>query len=217
MQGATMAIDYLKTNWMELAQRYSRDTALAENLFADLVKRYSQPNRHYHNLPHIHAMLVKVDEHAVRLADAHALRFAVWFHDVIYKPIRKDNEEKSAAFAERTLSLLHFPADRISRVKELILRTKDHTLQLPSDDNDTRLLVDCDLMILGTDRAGYEKYCGQIRREYGIFPDILYKPGRLKVLRRILEMPSIYRTSHFQSLLEKQARDNLQAEILLLS
>jgi len=151
-----MAIDYLKTNWTELVQRYSEDSTLAENLFADLVKRYSQPNRHYHNLTHIHAMLVKVDEHAVRLADADALRFAVWFHDVIYKPIRKDNEEKSAAFAERMLPLLNFPADRIRRVKELILRTKDHTLQLPSDDHDTRFLVDCDLMILDTDREGYE-------------------------------------------------------------
>lgn len=72
-------------------------------------------------------------------------------------------------------------------------------------------------MILGTAREGYETYCGQIRREYGLFPDMLYKPGRLKVLRRFLEMPSIYRTSHFQFLLEMQARENLQAEILLLS
>lgn len=212
-----MAIDYLKTQWTELAQRYSEDAALAENLFADLVKRYSQPNRHYHNLTHIHAMLAKVDAHAARLADADAMRFAVWFHDVIYKPIWKDNEEKSAAFAERTLPLLNFPADRIRRVKEWILRTKDHTLQLPSDDNDTRFLIDCDLMILGTDPAGYETYCGQIRREYGIFPDMLYQPGRLKVLRRFLEMPAIYRTPYFQSLFEKQARENLRAEILRLS
>jgi predicted metal-dependent HD superfamily phosphohydrolase len=212
-----MENDYLKRNWLSLVRRYSDDDFLAESLFTEMEKQYSQPSRHYHNLTHIQGMLAKVDEHATELADADALRFAVWFHDVIYKPIWKDNEEKSADFAESVLQLLKFPNRRIMVVKELILRTKDHTLQLPSDDTDTYFLMDCDLMILGTDRENYETYRGQIRKEYGIFPNILYNPGRLKVLRRFLEMPSIYRTPYFQSLLEKLARENLQAEIVLLS
>jgi predicted metal-dependent HD superfamily phosphohydrolase len=212
-----MHTDQLKADWIELAQRYSDEMVLIEGLHFEMVKQYTQSNRHYHNFRHIQTMLSQVEAHAADLIDADALRFAVWFHDVVYKPIHKDNEEKSAEFAETILNLLHFPADRTQRVKELILRTKDHSIQLPEDDLDTQFLMDCDLLILGESPDQYRVYLEQIRKEYWIIPDLVYKPGRLKFLRRFLAMPVIYRTPYFQPDREAQARENLQAEIHLLS
>jgi predicted metal-dependent HD superfamily phosphohydrolase len=203
----------LKTAWMELAGKFSDKETLNDRFFAEFQKQYTHPNRYYHNLTHVGKMLQAVERYAGQLEDADAVRFAVWFHDVVYQPIRSDNEAKSAELAENALLQLSFPAQRIEKVKEMIARTHNHTEQLPAEDVDTRFFLDFDLLILGSEWSEYQVYTSQIRREYAMFPDFMYNPGRLKVLRKFVDMPFIYRTSVFRAALEKQARENLQAEI----
>jgi predicted metal-dependent HD superfamily phosphohydrolase len=70
-----------------------------------------------------------------------------------------------------------------------------------------------DLCILGADPIKYVDYCGRIRKEYNIIPDIIYKPGRAKVLKHFLEMERIFKTKHFFQLYEEQARLNIGAEL----
>jgi predicted metal-dependent HD superfamily phosphohydrolase len=52
-----------------------------------------------------------------------------------------------------------------------------------------------------------------VRREYSIYPDLLYKPGRKKVLQHFLNMEHIFKTIHFYTLYEQNARNNLNREI----
>jgi len=59
----------------------------------------------------------------------------------------------------------------------------------------------------------YQAYTRQIRQEYHIYPDLLYKPGRKKVLQHFLKMPAIYVTPAFRDLYETTARQNIQAEL----
>ncbi len=62
----------------------------------------------------------------------------------------------------------------------------------------------------------YNDYARQVRQEYSLYPDMIYKPGRRKVLRHFLAMPKIFKTDIFFELYEESARRNLQREMEFL-
>jgi predicted metal-dependent HD superfamily phosphohydrolase len=108
---------------------------------------------------------------------------------------------------------LHIAEPEATRCSQLILATKDHAV---SPDPDFIFFTDADLSILGKDNDVYTNYCQQIRKEYKYYPDIIYKPGRQKVLNHFLGMKHIYKTPYFQDLYEEKARKNLEKELTLL-
>jgi predicted metal-dependent HD superfamily phosphohydrolase len=142
--------------------------------------------------------------------DWDSMVFALFYHDFVYNATSKNNEENSAVEAEKRLTALRLPIDKIAQVVQLIDATKSHKV---SSDNDVNLFTDSDLSILGSPHAEYELYCSNVRKEYSIFPDILYKPGRRKVLRHFLDMPYIFKTDFFRSKLESIARQNIKTEL----
>ena len=91
-----------------------------------------------------------------------------------------------------------------------ILATKSHAV---SENNDTNLFTDADLSVLGADREVYEQYYKQIRKEYSIYPDLMYNPGRKKVLQNFLGMKRIFKTDYFYGKFEEKARRNITAEL----
>lgn len=103
-----------------------------------------------------------------------------------------------------------YPTGKIEQCAAMILATKHHG---KAENADTNWLIDADLSILGQDPATYGQYTLQIRKEYSIYPDFLYNPGRKKVLKYFLAMPRIYKTSDFSGKYEQQARINLAAEL----
>ena len=104
-------------------------------------------------------------------------------------------------------------ADTLNKCTNIILATKKH---LWNEDNDLNLFTDADLSILGADWNDYETYLKQIRKEYTIYPDIIYNSGRKKVLQHFLSMETIYKTEYFYKKFETKARQNLQGELKLL-
>ena len=207
----------LRDQWLALASCYAADPALVDDLFAQLHRQYTARSRHYHNLTHIGAMLAETERHAAHLADADAVRFAVWFHDAVYNPLRGNNEEKSVRLAATSLARLGFPPERTARVELLILRTKNHPVREANEDADTQFMLDCDLLVLGADAATYQEYVRAVRREYRYYPDVLYRPGRRQVLEKFLAMPRLYRTDDFARRFEASARRNLTAEVAALA
>jgi len=136
--------------------------------------------------------------------------FALFYHDIIYKATRKDNEEKSAALAARRLQSISVPATTIKSCTTTIEATKNHA---PGPDADTDYFTDADLAVLGQEWPVYADYCKRIRKEYAIYPDLVYKPGRKKVLQHFLKMERIYKTDYFFANFENQARQNIQREL----
>lgn len=120
------------------------------------------------------------------------------------------NEEKSSEFAKFRLEKLGVNKIDIEEFSEQILATKSHQ---KSGNNDTNYLLDVDLSILGKDIESYVKYTQQIRKEYSIYPDFLYKPGRRKVLQHFLVLESIFKTEYFKGKYEVQARENIKFEL----
>jgi predicted metal-dependent HD superfamily phosphohydrolase len=80
-------------------------------VFQRLVTAYTQPDRYYHNLTHIHHVLDLLDrfsnsalvKDSQRLQDPVAVCLAAWFHDFVYDTQSSDSEVQSANAARRLL------------------------------------------------------------------------------------------------------------------
>jgi predicted metal-dependent HD superfamily phosphohydrolase len=136
--------------------------------------------------------------------------FSLFYHDIVYRPLRGDNEEQSARIARQRLGSLGLTGDIIALCEKMILATKKH---LFADHASINAFLDADLAILGATPDLYHRYSINVRKEFGAIPDFVYKPGRKKVLRHFLSMASIYKTPYFQNHYEAQARNNMENEL----
>lgn len=197
----------------EILSRFSDDESLIVELWQEIEKNYTSKGRYYHNLQHLDSIFHELNAVENEINDSEVLALSVFYHDVIYQSTAKDNEEKSAKLAIQRLKEIGFNSEKINKISKQIIATKSHQI---SDDLDTNFLLDADLSILGKNWDDYEIYIRQIRKEYSIYPDFLYKPGRKKVLEHFLTFPQIFKTEFFIEKYEAQARYNLRREIELL-
>jgi len=200
----------LKERFSENCLPFNQDQNLIEKLWSEIEKNYSHKSRHYHNLEHLESMFSELDALKDKISNYSNISFSVFYHDVIYDASSKSNEEKSAEFAKERLQQLRINESDISKIYQQILATKTHQ---NSDDKDLNYLLDTDLSILGKDLEKYIDYTRRIRKEYSIYPDLLYKPGRKKVLKHFLEMENIFKTDYFREKYEEQAKKNIEFEI----
>lgn len=201
-------VDFVVDAWR--GALWPRDPA--EDDLADVLARYSEPHRAYHNIRHICSVLDMVSECDHQSAE---LVFAAILHDVIYDPRAQDNEEQSAKYARDLLTHQNWPLEEIDRVAELILATKHH--EAPEDDTQASILLDADLAILAGYEGSYDEYAAAIREEYSFVPDSDYRVGRIKVLQSFLDRPRIFRMPDNIEVYEDAARKNIAAEIRRLS
>lgn len=200
----------LKDIFTSLMSAYTQDAALVDQYWLEIEKAYGGKKRYYHNLTHLEQLWQQILPVKAEIADWDTLLFSLFYHDIVYNVHRQDNEEKSAELGKERLQDLSFPPKRIEKCVAQIIATKSHTL---SPDADTNLFTDADLAILGQDWPTYHTYTQQVRREYAIYPDLLYKPGRRKVLQHFLNMERIFKTTPFYDLYEQKARINLSQEL----
>jgi len=192
---------------------------ISNTIRAELVRACTAPDRHYHNLEHIEALLGLARQHADALSDGEAVEAAVWFHDAVYDTRRHDNEAKSAELAtERLRGLAN--VDRIDCIATMIRATAGHKLPSFSDDGakrDCALFLDMDLAILGSAPAAFDAYEAAVRREYAWAPEPLWIEGRRKVLESFLARPAIYASPQFRASHEAIARRNLARSLAALA
>lgn len=182
----------------------------------NLIERWSEPQRRYHTVTHLLDVLNRVDELAPHTpgADIDAVLLAAWFHDAVYHPDRSENEERSAALAERALPEAGVPQARTDEAARLVRLTASHD-PAPGDING-ELLCDADLAVLAGSPGEYAQYAAAVRQEFGFVPDGPFLAGRADVLRRLLGLPRLFRTSYGQERWERVARRNLETEMELL-
>jgi len=200
----------LKENFIQLCGSFSGEQQLINALWQEIDKKYSEKGRYYHNIHHLENMFLELKHVKECISNFPALCFSVFYHDVIYDASSKRNEEKSAEFAAIRLQKLNINAEIIDSVTAQINATKAHLL---SDDHDTNYLLDADLSILGKDAETYLAYIKNIRKEYSIYPDFLYRPGRKKVLQHFLDLTHIFKTEYFKDQYEISARENIKFEL----
>ena len=201
----------LPARWHRLTAPFVPDEARREAEFQRLAAAYQAPTRHYHTLHHVANLLARLD--AAALHDRPVVELAVWYHDAVYHALKSDNEARSAAEALAFLQLSALAPERQQRVAFLIHRTADHIQPQPPDDTDLLAFLDADLSILGAPEVEYREYARQVRREYRRVPLLLYRPGRRKVLAKMLAAPVLFHTPALHAELDAAARRNLAAEL----
>ena len=201
----------LHDNWISLFP--DAPTEKHTSIFQEIQDRYSEKHRHYHSLHHLRTMFESWEQIKNQLDAPREVALAIWFHDVIYAPRRKDNEAQSAEFAKEKLTELQVPEASIERICQMILASAQHMERGENESRDLQYFLDLDLIILGVDRAAYREYTQQVRKEYKWVPRPLYRKGRRKVLKAFLDSERLYRTAYFGEKYEEDARENLRWEL----
>lgn len=202
-------VDRFRQVWLQLAA-----VGDPEPIASDLLTRWSERHRHYHNLDHLDHCLSGLNTHRKLADDAPALQIALWFHDAVYDPRAPDNEIRSAALAREVLNRANVSSDRVDHIEKLILATRTHE---SDGSTDTALLLDLDLAILGSSPDAYLRYAEAIRREYAWVPEAEYREKRAAVLQRFLGRVALFLTPPFHQRYEVEARQNLATEIARLA
>lgn len=182
------------------------DWARAEAVYAGLVELYGEPHRHYHTLNHIRHCLREFDRAAGLMDDADAVELALWFHDAIYQPGARDNEQRSAEwFGQWADGGGADPAFQ-QQVQALIMATTHRQWPYAGD---AGFVVDIDLSSFGLPWAACESDGRLIRAEFATVADDQYYPGHLRFLRALQERSTLFCTAFFQQRYEPLARENL--------
>lgn len=179
-------------------------------LFDQLHARYGEGQRRYHTRQHLAECLHAFEDEEGLAEHPHEVAIALWFHDAIYELTRHDNEARSADWAREALQAAGVSSDAAERVHALILATRHTAVPVARDE---QLLVDIDLSILGAERARFDEYEQQIRKEYAFVPGVLFRRKRREILQGFLDRPAIYSTARVHARLEARARDNLRRAI----
>lgn len=201
----------VEEDFKNLISKYTNNKDIIHSYWVELKMEYDSKTRHYHNLSHITELLQHFNQYQDKIMKKDIVLFAIFYHDIIYDVKKKDNEEKSAKLARRKMRELNIQTEKINLCYNFIIATKSHETDFT--DPDLAYFLDFDLAVLGKDRNNYLKYTKKIRKEYSIYPEVLYRKGRIKALNSILENDRIYKTEDFFRKLEKQARKNIEKEI----
>ncbi len=193
-----------------LDRRWRRRFPHLSRIDADLLDRYAEPWRVYHDVRHLDAVLARCDELATQATDIACVELAAWFHDAVYDIGAADNEERSAVLATDVLHGRVAPGS-VEEVARLVRLTARHD---PAEgDANGAVLCDADLAVLGSESARYDDYARQIRREYHTVPDAAFRSGRAAILRDLLGRDRIFHTEHGRARWEAPARANLAREL----
>jgi predicted metal-dependent HD superfamily phosphohydrolase len=199
------------------------DPAAVDHVGADLLRRWHEPQRHYHDATHLTEVLAAVDTLCAVGALGPVTRavasLAAWFHDAVYAvDPAAANEAESASLAADRLERLGVPAAVTSRVVAVVHDTASHELSADAVADPARVVVhDADLWVLAAPVARFDEYCAQVREEYAHVPAAAYARARTQVLRPFLVRDHVYRTEHARARWEPSARENLARELTRLA
>lgn len=182
-------------------------------VFNRLAAAYAQPIRAYHTAEHIQDCLRLLDAGGALAVRPDEVEAAIWFHDAVYVAARTDNEEQSAELAAASLGDARVAFEVVERIGALILATRHGTTP---HEPDAALLCDIDLSILGRSPEEFDRFERQIRQEYAMVPEPIYRRGRSGILQGFLNRASIFQTAWFRQRYEIPARANLKRVLAML-
>ena len=214
----------IETFWVQICTECKVCDQVTRKWWKVIRDLYFEPHRYYHILQHIGHMLWLIKHDPIINTSIQYLicvAFAVFFHDVIYDPQSKDNEDKSAEmflsfFREAECKNLDH-----SLVFKYIMATKTHCTDEHNQTSehwgttDMHILLDLDMAILSVEPSDYDNYADKIRQEYCHYTEETYCRKRVQVLEQFLAH-KIYSCENVHKAWEKSARQNILGEIVKL-
>lgn len=209
LPGGEEDLKWLHSQWQNLLVRLGASVDVSAVWWSELRDMYGlDPWRFYHNLRHIFDLL-----HLAQTEGAPpTLHLAIWFHDCVYQPQSKTNEDDSILVFRRFMNDVSvIPKETGEMVETAIKLTKEHTGALASDlsglDPWIPIFLELDLAILGSASERYREYSQAIRKEYQHVPDEIFKEKRSE----LLELWSTLRFCHLSS--RDSLNDNLSQNL----
>lgn len=181
------------------------DEKLTENfmsIFENVLNRYSEPHRYFHNIEHVAYVLdnLKISNPEVVLAAI--------YHDVVYVPGAVQNEYCSAQLAAKHLSILGVKTQVIFTVSKHILSTENH---IPINIEGNKALLDADMSILAAAPRIFNRYCSDLRKEFPHLNSADFGSQRSRWALEQLGRKNIFHCkSEGAKILEVNARINLR-------
>ncbi|KAL2747359.1 uncharacterized protein V1477_004051 [Vespula maculifrons] len=211
-----------ENSWKEATKALDNDTC---NIWFDKLKQaYSGEKRIYHNLDMLCEKLNHYHEIKNNLKNPQAFLLALIFQNYEYDPKVINDEIKNLehfiVFAEEAgLTVNSELREETCALLEImaIHSTEAHKIGGAFGCEDAHYFLDLDMAVLGSLPENYAEYARKIRGEYAFLSEPMYTALRLKVLQNFVQIPNIFATKEFREKFEEQARENIQAEIELLS
>ncbi|MDD5649038.1 MAG: hypothetical protein PHF86_01275 [Candidatus Nanoarchaeia archaeon] len=145
-----------------------------------LSQAWIEPWRKYHNIDHLKEILNELEKWKNKSYPIQwdALVLAAFFHDAVYVPIRKDNEDQSisrflANFINKNKSLHNIMSNKICQMIESTKFRKRPTDPL------LQIFWDADNAIFKEGIVKLTEYEKKIREEFKFYSNLDYKKGRL--------------------------------------
>lgn len=212
--------EYLSAEWNALGVRIEHHIGgagmRAENWQRtgdDLLARWNEPHRQYHDERHLEDVLLALDYLALRGEEVTAETLAAaWFHDAVYQGRLGLDERESAELAARTLQQHGVESVFIQRVAHLVISTKP-LLHEGNTPYGFSALHDADLAIFAAPGNRYREYAASVRAEYAHVPQDRFTAARAAILESYLNREAIYLSASAQTLWEERARENLGNEV----
>ncbi len=206
-------LDFLVQKWDIICQFYPINPSQKLQMAQQWLDAYQEKGRFYHNLSHIFN-LIKLSE-GLNLSQEwlYPFQLAIFYHDIVYNPVRKDNEAASAEIALSHWQKMLSDED-MSQLQTYILSTAQH--QNLNGKAETQLFLDLDLSVLAAPLDLYQLYCEGVRREYILsFDNEIYTRGRLDFLKKYAQREAFFYSPQFE-MLNSKARENINWEISFL-
>jgi len=200
----------LKARWNGLCKCIGVTDEISTQWWEFIETHYEEPTRFYHKFTHLEELFKYRDQFAAQLSDKDSVDLAIWFHDVIYNPKSKTNEEESAKVFEAFANQCNLNETKKVKVYDWIVATKDH--QADHLDDDGKLFLDMDMAILGSKWPEYFTYTKLVREEYIHYSNLLWCIGRGMFVTKTLGSKQIFHTKFFHDQFEHEARTNMIKE-----
>lgn len=212
--------EYLVAEWAklpEIAHIVMRGKQVNDwaRLGDELISRWNEPHRSYHNEQHLEDVLFSLDQLGTsgeRIQPVTLL--AAWFHDAIYRG-EQDDERASATLAITSLEQFDIESTFLQQVSQYIIATAPSHAPAAVDDGLSQLL-DADLAVFAAGGLRYQLYADAVRSEYAHISIQEFSKARADILQKYLGQPHIYRTESARKIWEARARNNLAREIVQL-
>jgi predicted metal-dependent HD superfamily phosphohydrolase len=208
------------TNLTDLLRDMGCDPYYADSISLSLYHSMFHDKVYYHTPIHILYMLYFAQENKIELQNYEKL--AIFFHDAIYRPGSKMNENSSIAFMEALLKETGISGNVMINAGFIIDATSAHLREDSGVDQKAWLVMDLDLAGFAAAPKPYNlqnkmiemEFCQPKIKNYGCSLEVFLQ-GRMAFLKALKQRTSIYRTELFKTTLnmEVKAQANLDNQI----
>ncbi|XP_033336590.1 uncharacterized protein LOC117226414 [Megalopta genalis] len=210
----------IEESWEEATG--SLDREVCDTWFTKLQEVYSEEKRTYHNLDSLREKLNCYYEIKDNLKNPQAVLLALFFQNFEYDPKALDGENKNLEHFNTFADEADIGEELREEASELLKvaathSTDAHKIGGAFGGEDAHYFLDLDMAVLGSSPESYAEYREKIRGEYSFLSEPMYTALRLKVLQNFVQIPNIFASKEFREKYEEQARQNIQAEVELLS